>query len=330
MNICVYSDHFYNLSIDGDRAALGKLGQKLSELSRMPDGYLVFATTPTDAGDISSVELCMTKRVPVVCTRVYRGKPEPFQSKLIFPAKVSLGGFKCDVSSSACHKVSYALMPAAGDSDETKYQVPDIICTYCGREVSPLSYQVYQFLYADGECCSESQTVEFDVDDFIRISRRRMRRNIELDGLCTIRAWRKGPSTVVIELTEKGITEIREQYMVPLLSNPENSFFHRHFYHLARVGKLDYTELLLRVANIEQYKQTRRIKQASYDKYIHISWATCMNLRCAYRFLAAENSWDVDKPTYEDYQNIPIGNSSCPRCRSPYYISHSACYQKLK
>ena len=328
LNICVYSDLYNSLIIDGNSEALANFGEVLKELYRAPDGYMALTTGSIEDGDITSLELCLTDRIPVICTKVYRGKPDSLPSSLIFPAHLRLGAFLCDVSSSACHRVSYSLMPDTGDSNETKYRVSDIICKYCGRAVSYMSQQDYKFLCLSSNCRSKHRSVDFDADDFVRMCRRRMRRDIGLANLCTVRAWRKGSSTVVLELTEHGIANLRDSCLARLLSDPEIEYSHTHFYHLASVGKLDYTDLQFWLVNSDQHKKIRRTSGASYGKYLTISWATCMNLRCANCFLTAENSWDVEDPTYKDYQTIPTGNSSCPRCRSAYYLSDSACYRR--
>lgn len=328
MKLCVYPNGFRSLSIDGNMDTLAEFWQKMNEIQGEPDGYLALPTTVVDVGDFTSLELCMTERIPVICTRVYRGKPAPLPNRLVFPSTVRLGAFRCNVSTSACHNISYALMSEARNTDETGYRVSDIICAHCGRDVSPISFQDYHFLYLYPDRGSKSRIVKFDVDDFVRTSRRGMRDEIGRQARCTMRAWRKGSSTAVIELTKEGIADLKENCIDSLISQPRDEFNHRHFYHLAKIGKLDYTELLLKVANIEQYGMVTRVGQVSFDKYLHVSWATCINLRCAYRFLTVQESWEVEYPTHKDYHDIPVGNSSCPLCRSSYYISDTACYKK--
>lgn len=327
INIRAYSNHFSVLSIEGNVDAISEYRSAIRELENIPDGYLGLATKTISEGDLTEIELCLATRVPVVPARVYRGKPEPLLDTLIFPTTVCLGAYKCDVSSHACSQVSYSLRPETKKTDGTVYQTPDIICKYCGRDVSPLSSQDYTFCYTDAKCQPEDRRVEFDIDDFVRICRLRMREELKLYGLSSIRIWRKGPSTAVIELTREGIADLLGTCISPLLSSHEDEFSHRHYYHLADIGKLDYTELLL-ILSDESLRDPMRANQVTYDKYLGVSWATCMNMRCAHRFLTAELSWDKENPAYTDYCRIPIGNSSCPNCRSPYYHSHSACYIK--
>ena len=328
MDLCVYPDPFSDLTIAGSVDALAGFAQKLSDLQHMKDGYLDFTVVPKIMGDMTAVEVCMMDRIPIICTKVYRGKPEQILDKLFFPSMVRLGAFKCDVSSFACNKISYSLLPAEGEINGTTYQVPDIICKHCGRDVSYISYQDYLFASLKGGDNSKKQSVEFNINDFVHTSRKRMRIDLELNELCTMRVWRKGPSTAVFEVTQDGITDLVDNCITPLLSDPETQLHHVHYYHLAREGKLDYTELLVKVEDIEEYKQAEIINNASYDRYLIVSWITCMNLRCAHRFLVAEYSYDIDNPTSKNYREIHSGISSCPICRSSYYVSHSAFYRK--
>ena len=207
MKLCVYPNGFRTLSIDGSTDALNEFAQRLNELQCTPDGYLSLTTVKTRPGDMTSIELCLTERVPVISTRVYRGKPEPFLNRLEFPERVRLGSFRCDISSSACHTITYALLPDTNKHGGTPYNVSETQCTFCGRQVSALLFQDYFFLSSRGDNDVKERIVSFDSGEFNKGVRHAMRDTIGERNLCTARAWRKGPSTAVIELDRKTITE---------------------------------------------------------------------------------------------------------------------------
>lgn len=331
LNVRVYPACFNTLSIDGSRDALTEFAQQLSELQCIPDRYLSLTTLKKQPGDMTSIELCMTERVPVICTRVYRGKPEPFFNRLEFPEKVRLGSFRCNVSSSACQRITYALLPDTGKYGGTRYNVSETFCTYCGRQVTALSFQDYHFLGSKGNSNADERIVTFDSAEFIKRARLGMRDIIGMSGVCTVRAWRKGPSTVVIELNEEAITELRDDYLVPLVADPETLLSHQHYLRLATIGKLDYKEMELWLENIEEYRPPHQTDCVSYPKYLNVAWATCINLRCAYSFLSAKLSFNVDNPTWEDYREIiPYRSYFCPRCRTFCPTEHAACFRKSK
>lgn len=331
INVRVYPACFNTLSIDGSIDALTEFARRLSELQCIPDGYLSLTTMKKQPGDMTSIDLCMTERVPVICTRVYRGKPELFSDRLEFPEKVKLGSFRCDVSPSACHRITYALMPDTGKNGEIRYDVSETLCTYCGRQVSALSIQDYHFLSSKGNSNANERTVTFDIAEFIKGARLSMRDAIRMNGLCTVRAWRKGPSTTVIELNREAITELRDEYLMPLIANPESLLYHDHYSRLTTVGKMDYRELQFWVENIEENVPPHQTNYVSYPKYLKVAWATCMNLRCGHRFLSARLSFNVENPTWEDYREIiPYRSYFCPRCRTFCPTEHTACYRKSR
>jgi len=331
MKLCVYPNGFRTLSIDGSTDALNEFVQQLNELQRVPDGYLQLTTVKTQPGDMTSIELCLTERVPVICTRVYRGKPEPFLNRLEFPEKVRLGSFRCDISSSACNRISYALLPDTGKHGGTRYNVSETLCTFCGRQVSALSFQDYFFLSSRGDSDVNERIVTFDSGEFNKGARHAMRDIIGEHSLCTARVWRKGPSTAVIELDRKTITELRDDYLLPLVADPEAHGCHEHCWGLTIVGKLDFNEIQFWVEDIEEYRSPKRINSVSYPKYLNVAWATCLNLRCAYRFLLATLSFNVVNPTWEDYREIiPYRSYFCPRCRTFCPTEHTACYRKSR
>lgn len=330
INVRVYPVCFNTLSIDGSIDALTEFAQQLSQLECIPDGFLSLTTTEKQPGDMTSIELCMTERVAVICTRVYRGKPELF-SNLEFPEKVRLGSFRCDVSPSACHRITYALLPDADKNGGIPYDVLETLCTYCGRRVSTLSIQDYHFLSSKDNSTANERIVNFDVAEFIKGARLSMRDTIRMNSLCTVRVWRKGPSTIVIELNRDAITELRDKYLLPLIANPEQLFYHDHYFGLTAAGKTDYKELQFWVENIEENAPPHQTSFISYPKYLEVAWATCINLRCAYRFLSARLSFNVENPTWEDYREIiPYRSILCPRCRTFCPTEHTARYRKSR
>lgn len=297
INVRVHPACFNTLSIDGSIEALTEFAQLLSELQRVPDGYLSLTTINKQPGDMTAIELCMTERVPVICTRVYRGKPELFSNRLEFPNKVRLGSFRCDVSPSACHRITYALLPDTAKNDGIPYDVSETLCTFCGRQVSALSIQDYHFLSSKGGSNANEQIVTFDIAAFIKGARLSMRDIIKMNSLCTVRAWRKGPSTIVMELNRDAIAELRDAYLMALIANPETLLYHDHYFGLTTVGKMDYKELQFWVENIEESVLPRPSDCVSYPKYLNVAWATCINLRCAYRFLSPRLLFNVENPT---------------------------------
>lgn len=311
MDLWVYPDGLGTLCIRGTVGSLAGLSSLLMAVRDSDAGYACIQTAVCSLGDFTTLELCMTRRLPVICSRVYRGSVKPLPATLAFPDHVVLGVYECRIGGAPCGYRTYALIDGDGTD---RHPVP---CGHCGRPAEFRAARVFRFL-------RKEEPGPYDAADHKLTARRGMRHEAYRADTITLRAWRKGETSIVLELSDQGISELLEYCLDPVC---RGTFDHSHLWRLSRVGQTDYCELIFQTTDALPTVPCSAVRPKKVNaNLLTVVLGICMNARCSRKQLWVETMSNTRTRSQQEVHVRP-NPLYCPECASPFFHWETAFYE---
>lgn len=311
MDLWVYPDGLGTLSIQGTVESLAGFSSLLMAVRDSDAGYACIQTAACSPGDFTTLELCMTRRLPVICSRVYRGSVKPLPETLVFPDRVALGVYECRIGGAPCGYRTHVLI----DGDGTDRRPAP--CGYCGRPAAFRAARVFRFL-------RKEEQGPYDAADHKLRARRGMRFEAYRADTTTLRAWRKGETSIVLELSDEGISELLEYCLNPVC---RGTFDHSHLWRLSRAGQTDYHELIFQATDALPTVPCPAVRPKRVNaNLLAVALGICMNARCSRQQLWVETMSNTRTRSQKEV-HVRRNPLYCPECASPFFHWETASYE---